>query len=320
MFGPTISAAAAAWLILQGVTAAADVPPPSQPPAAAAEESKGSLTTITVEAQREREIVARQARSYVSSISVAPFHESLARWNAPICPLVAGLPREHGEFILTRISQIAAAAGAPLGGEHCRGNFYVVVSADPDALLKAWSRRDVSMFGDAGGTKVRGFLNASSPVRVWYNADFDTGDGTPLSADTPGLSQSGPSTSPVFAGIPNNTHARGFRLAHDEVRDLSSVVVLVDSRRARGISFGQLADYVAMAGLAELRLDANVGDAPTILHLFWGSGKTPPPGLSAFDQAFLKALYHTDQADRSQLSEIKISVVRDVARRDPHSP
>src|SRR3984957_10200812 len=166
------SAAAAAALILQGVTVRADVPPPSQPPeeAAGADDSKSSLKTITVEAQREREIAARQARTYISAISVSPYRESLARWNTPICPLVAGLPREHGEFILTRVSQIAAAAGAPLGGGDCRGNFYVVVTADPDALLKAWSKRDASMFGDAGGAKVRGFLNASSPVRVWYNA------------------------------------------------------------------------------------------------------------------------------------------------------
>jgi hypothetical protein len=298
-----------------GGATSSDVSPPPQapkPPADAAD--KPGLDQITVEARRERAIVEHQVSHFVSAISAAPFQESLARWSTPICPLVAGLPREHGEFILTRVSRIAADAGVPLATENCRGNFYVIVTADPDALLKAWIKRDISIFGDAGGTKIRGFLNSSMPVRVWYNADLDTSDGLPLTAND-GTAQvaTGPAMGGgPLAGVPANDHALGFRLKHDEVRGLSSVIVLIDSRRARGVSFGQLADYVALIGLAELRLDANVGDAPTILQLFSASGKPPPPGLSPWDQYFLKALYHTEQSDVMQLSEIKISIVRDV--------
>jgi hypothetical protein len=279
----------------------------------AAPDSKSSLNTITVEGRRE--VIERQVKGFVSAIAVAPFSESLARWRTPICPLVAGLPRDHGEFILNRFSQIAQAAGAPLAPEHCRGNLYIVVTADPRALLDAWSKRETRMFGDAGLLKIRGFINSSSPIRVWYNADLDAADGVPLSADSPAMSVSGTTTgsTSAFAGIPNNTRALGFRLAHDEVRDLSSVIVLVDSRSARGISFGQLADYVAIAGLAQIRLDANVGTAPTILHLFTGSANSASPGLSPWDAAFLKALYHTEQSDKMQLSEIKLSILHDVA-------
>ena len=55
-----------------------------------------------------------------------------------ICPQVAGLPRNDGEFILARLSQIALVAGAPLGPEHCRANFYVIVTEKPNQLRKAW--------------------------------------------------------------------------------------------------------------------------------------------------------------------------------------
>ncbi len=287
---------------------------PAQTPKAAPEADKPGLEQITVEARRERAVVEHQVSSFVSAISAAPFHESLARWKIPICPLVAGLPRAHGEFILTRVSRIASDAGVPLARENCRGNFYVIVTADPDALLKAWIKRDISIFGDAGGTKIRAFLNSSRPVRVWYNADLDTAEGLPLTAynGTTGVTTAPDMGGGVLGGVPNNPQALGFRLKHDEVRDLASVIVLIDSRRAKGVSFGQLADYVALIGLAELRLDANVGDAITILHLFSASGKAPPPGLSPWDQYFLKALYHTEQSDVMQLSEIKISIVRDV--------
>jgi hypothetical protein len=41
-----------------------------------------------VEARRERALVEKAVSSYVSAIAVAPFQESLARWQSPICPLV----------------------------------------------------------------------------------------------------------------------------------------------------------------------------------------------------------------------------------------
>ena len=299
--------AMAALVALSSLTVAAS---PDATPASPTD--KNALDQITVVGQKERALVEHQVSSFVSAISAAPSRESLARWRTPICPLVAGLPRDHGEFVLTRISQVAMEAGVPLASERCRGNFYVIVTADPAALLKAWIKRDISLFGDAGGVKIRSFLKATSPVRVWYNADLDTAEGLPLSGDSTVMSPSGQKEvgSPLD-GVPNNTHALGFRLSHDEVRDLSSVIVLIDSRRARGVSFGQLADYVSLIGLAELHLDANVGDAPTVLQLF-SAGKTPPPGLSNWDESFLKALYHTEQTDKMQLSEIKISIVRDV--------
>ena len=50
----------------------------------------------------------------------------------------------------------------------------------------------------------------------------------------------------------------GFRLTRDEVRDLTSVVVLHDARRLKGVTFGQLSAYIAMVGLAEIRLDAHL--------------------------------------------------------------
>jgi hypothetical protein len=296
-------AVALAVLSLTGGRSWSDAAPPIPPP---------GLDQITVESQRERALLEREVSTYVSAITVAPFQESLARWRNAICPLVAGLPRDHGEFILQRVSQIAGDAGVPLAPDHCRGNFYVVVTANPDALLQAWMKRDASMLRDAGGMKLRGFLNSSAPIRVWYNADLETAEGLPLIGDATSLAPTGRSTAQPLAGVPNNTHALGFRLSHDEVRELTSVIVLIDSNRAKGISFGQLADYVALIGMAELRPDAKVGDAPTILRLFSASA-TPPAGLTPWDQSFLKALYHTEQTDKMQLSEIKISIVRDVA-------
>ena len=289
-----------ALLALPGL---ADDAPPAQ---------KSNLDTITVETARDRKAIERQVNAFVSGIAVAPRDQSLANWQAqvPICPLVAGLPHDDGEYMLARVSKIATAAGAPVAAEHCKPNFFVIFTSEPDLLLKAWSKRDKTMFGDSGGTAVHRFLTAPIPVRAWYNADIYNSDGTPLgSGDTQG---GGFDISQVRV----NLRAEASRIRFNDVRNLSSVIVVVDAPRARGVTFGQLAAYIAMLGLAEIRMDARAADAPaSILQLFSGAGKAAPPGLSAWDQAFLKALYHTEHLDQHQIAAVKTTMVGEIA---PH--
>jgi hypothetical protein len=82
------------------------------------------------------------------------------------------------------------------------------------------------------------------------------------------------------------------------------------------LNIGQLADYIAMTGLAEIREDAKPGPAPTILHLFGKTQTARPTGLSSWDQAFLKALYTTKQASMMQLDEIKLRLDQQLVPQD----
>jgi hypothetical protein len=288
-----VVAAIAVVFSMFAIAVAADTPP-------ASDASKTSIDSTTVIGARDRATIEREVRTFVNAIAVKPGDESLARWQPqiPLCPLVAGMPNEDGEYMLSRISKIAAAAGAPLAPAHCKENFYVIVTSDPEGVLKAWSKRDVRMFGDEtdqGGTKIREF-SAASPVRVWYNTDFYKLDGTPLGN----------------ADGRTNQSARATRIEINNYRALSSVVAIVDSRRMKDVSFGQVAAYVGLVGLAQIRPGANVAEAPTILNLFAGAGKKPP-GLTAWDESFLKAVYETRITDRAQLAAIKTAMVQDVA-------
>jgi len=184
-----------------------------------------------------------------------------------------------------------------LAPESCRPNFYVIVTSIPDELIAAWSKRNHFFFGNAVGSKIRQFMTASTPVRVWYNVQLTDRDGSPC---------------PVSFGLPICPADGHF--AFGTVRDLASVIVLIDARVAKGISFGQLSAYVAMNGLAEIRVHAKVGDAPSILQLFSDRASAPALGLSPWDAAYLKAIYQTQQEDRTQLSAVRESVVNDLAR------
>lgn len=286
-------AAPAAAIALLAFAALADTPPPADTP-------KPSIDSTTVVAPRDRATVENDVRNFVNAVVSRPGEESMARWQSqiPLCPLVAGLPASDGEYILSRVSKVARQVGAPLAPEHCKANFMIVVTSDPEGVLKAWSKRDVRMFGeeaDQGSTKVREFA-ASAPIRVWYNTEFYQLDGTPLGTNE----------------ARSATGARATRLELNNYRALSSVMALVDTRLMKGASFGQVAAYVAMVGMVQLNLNANVSEAPTILNLFKGASKAPS-NLTSWDDAFLKAAYEARITDRAQLAQIKTTMAQDVA-------
>ena len=284
----------AAGMLAGSIALAATEPsPPAQTP-------NTKIDSTTVEAARDHESVQRRIWTFVTAIAVKPGEESMARWETqiPLCPLVAGMPGSDGEYFLSRISKIAAAAGAPLAPQNCKGNLFVVITSDPDGVIKGWSKRDVRMFGDEtdqGGTKIRQF-NSSGPVRVWYNTEFFNLDGTPL-GNIEGRT---------------NLSARATRIEGNNYRALSSTLVIVDARRLKGVSYGQVAAYAAMVGLVQIHPEANVGDAPSILNLFAAPAQAPP-GLTAWDESFLKATYHTRSTDKAQISAIRTAMVDDVA-------
>jgi hypothetical protein len=158
-------ASLALWLSVAGGAHADPEATPAAPPVAASQSAPVSgapasgnapdqpgkaLAQVTIEAQRAK--LEHSLNAFVSSITRSvPRDESLRRWRDPICPLVAGLTREEGEYLLQRVSQIARAAGAPLDKEHCaRPNLAIVVTSKPEALIKAWGARR-SAFGGVRG-------------------------------------------------------------------------------------------------------------------------------------------------------------------------
>jgi hypothetical protein len=77
--------------------------------------------------------------------------------------------------------------------------------------------------------------------------------------------------------------------------------------------------YEAMRGVrtssvheAEFNLDADYGTAPTILRLFNAPAAAGTSSLDTWDEAFLKALYHTRQSSTLQTGLITQSMVRDI--------
>ena len=267
--------------------------------------SNDESATITVEGARGNgRSLRRQVRNYLSVISAAQHGESLARWtrDVPLCAQVTGLPSGDNQLILERLLQIATSIGVPTEPKDCTPNLDVVMTSQPDELLEAWSKRDPWIFDsqiDYGGKLIQAFIHASTPVRSWYNVafkgfgPFDNVPGQPVA---------------MLSGTPS-APALGSKVR----RDLWSVIIVVDAGRAREVSTDQLAAYLAMVGLAQIRFDAKLDDLPTILQLFADSKKAPLE-LSLWDRAFLKSLYGIGGSDLTQQFAIAGFMVNEVSQ------
>jgi hypothetical protein len=271
-----------------------------------------TLAEVTVTATRAQ--LAPRVSKFVNQIAVRQNDEGLPRWQDPVCPLITGLPREQGEFILGRISEIASAANVPLAGEHCRPNLFIFVTTQPTQLLQAMEhqKRDFT-FGDATPTVVDEFIKTPRPVRVWYSTIMRTPEGIRPNQDLPNAAQV------LGSGLPGikvyNDLDRTSHLLLSKIWSFSNVFVVVDQARLQVVTRGQFADYVALVGLAQIKPGAHLDDAQTILKLFDGTPQVAPLGLSEWDQAFLKSLYATEQISKAQRSHIANSIVREVLQK-----
>jgi len=271
---------------------------------------------VTVTAPRELEQLRNEVDTFVSSAITRPYgDDSLLRWDHPVCPLVAGMPRQAGEFALLRLSQIARSAHVPLGSETCRPNLFVIVAQNPERFLRLWWRHDPRLFNTRFGVApVKRFIEYSRPVRVWYNAAVTGGDngvvlGNLLATSTdPG---GGLVDYPVFAG----PSILGSRITRTVVQNISSAIVVVDVAQVSKLNIGQLVDYIGLVGLAEINLDKYVGEAPTILKVFSATNIPPPPEMTVWDKALLQSLYTTPQRNRMQLSQMETATLKLLAAR-----
>jgi hypothetical protein len=302
-------AAALATLANADGWATAETPPSSAPATPLAE--------VTVTAHRH-ELEKRVSRFVNQIAATENGAEGLARWQKPsVCPLVSGLSPQDGEFILERVSEIARGAGVPLADEHCRPNLYILVTDQPEDLLKGMEKRNRAFtFGyDASSgsypptetreSVVAEFIQTPRAVRIWYNPSEKDDWGNPIPYCPLDDKAHYVQCPPAFAG--------GTRALFSTIWAISSAFVVVDQKRLHQVKLGQLADYVAMSGFAKLKPDARLGDAPTILTLFNGAPEAAPTGMTEWDQAFLKSLYATDQKSKEQRGQIARSMVRDIA-------
>lgn len=280
---------------------------PPRPPDAEATAVEG----VIVEGRRAAAEEQRRAvAEFVGGLSEPTQRGRLARWEEGVCPGVVGLPQKHAAFLADRIAMEAHAVGLSVGQPGCRPDILILVTSQPNKAAADFRKRYPAYFAaalrrdrlEAGGDAeaLKAFLNNDRPIRSWHVSKLATSDGRPVSWVTVG-----------GARVPAAVDVVSSRLASAWRNDLSRALLIVDTTRTKGLTYEQLASYLAMAALAQLDLDGNPGRLSSILSVFADreAGRTEPGGLTQWDRAYLAGLYKAP-ADARNLNAQKGAIRR----------
>lgn len=294
---PAMFAAAALALSASqtGAAASASAEPDAAEPATTVEE-------VTVRAAQRRTI-----SEFVRDLSDETREGKLARWNKTICPATLGLPQRYGQYLNDRLGVVARDAGLKVAEPGCRPDILIVVTDEADQLLAELAAEHKDLFAarrwsyertSAGGSQsFESFIQTPRPVRWWHVAESVPADGQPFLDDG------------------RTVRVQPSRLRATMREDFAFVIIVVDAKLARGVTYQALSDYVAMAALAQLNPNVSVDSVPTVLNVFddLEAGRTPAEGLTEWDRAYLKGLYaaRDDAPDsRSQRGRIVRGIQR----------
>jgi hypothetical protein len=262
-------------------------------PAPTASQSTDELQsdTITVIGRRGEGVALRDyAMDFVIEIGDPPTsHNGYARWGRRICIGVLNAPQDGGEFVADRIGEIATELGLKPQGPGCTPNIVIAFAADAKALaqqLVEEQPRRFRPFGGEGGTtqglwSLSKFAESDAPVRWWQVTMVVDRMGAPAISE-PGQ----PGGPTVVAGA--NSFIRNS--VEDE---LWNATVIVDAPQVNGVSWIQLADYLAMVTLAQIDPEGSSAGYDSVLNLFESPDSVR--GLTDWDWSYLRALYELDR-------------------------
>lgn len=269
--------------------------------AQATEPARADTTIVVTGEQPMQSEVTRQAREITAATGI--LHAPLSRFEGDrLCPGVIGLKAAYASLMIDRLRANAERFDLWMSEDDgtCAPNFVVAFVDDGQAVLRQIADGQYWLFSDMPRFERIALLAEDGPVHVWTTTEARTAGGMPLPSRADGRKVTAMSSGGVA------------RAALPVREDITGVLVLFDRDDVRDLSLVQLADYATMRGLARTRpIDADGAPLDTILALFDESAE-PPAELTAFDGAYLGALYR-GRSNVPGMSKV-LSVSREMQR------
>lgn len=233
-----------------------------------------------------------QVETFADTVVAPPHGRGPARWSARsgICVGVVNLQRDAAQAMVDRVSEVALELGLPIGEPGCSPNVLIIATDDAPALTAALVERSPNAFRPpyAGSSRsrlqLRRFIESDAPVRWWHIS-------MPVHSETGRMAVSLPGYPPA------RVRALSSRLTTLIQNDLMRAYVIIDIDQIEGVSFQQLADYVAMVAFAQVDPDADLSGFSTILNVF--DNPNIAYGLTDWDQSYLGSLYGAELNQRN---------------------
>ncbi len=248
--------------------------------------------TVTVIGRRGEGVTLRDyAMDFVAELGdPATPRTGYATWGRRICIGVENAPADGAQFIADRIGEIATELGLRAGGPGCTPNVVISFALDGQALAQAMVEQQplrFRPFGGYGGTtqglqRLDDFASSDAAVRWWQVTMIVDWMGKPA------ITLTGQPEGPTVVAGANS-------LLRQSVEDqLWTETIIVDAPKVTGVSWRQLADYLALVTLAQIDPKGSSAGYDSILNLFDGGGSVP--GLTDWDWSYLRGLYELDRS------------------------
>ena len=232
--------------------------------------------------------LVEKAREFVNEIAAPPNNRNLATWRTEMCVSAVNMPPVHGQALVDRVSQVALHLGVRIGEPGCEPNVIIALSTDAQAMAAQLVERRERTFrpnwtgSSQGELELEAFVQSTAPVRWWHIS-------IPVDAATGEVAVRMPGDGDGLRIV--NKRMGATRLRSPLRDDMRKAFVIIDVDDVANVSFQQLTDYVAFLVMAQTDPEADTSGYDTILNLFNGGG---PEGLTAWDLAYLEALYASD--------------------------
>lgn len=278
--------ALAALLAAQAAPQAVEVEPPA----------------IVVEDERPR--TERELTELARDLADNPRPDRpLARFEQPLCLMVATSDTALGREVAARIIDNAKAARVNVRGNGCRANALVLIADDARQQLQSVRSSGRRLFAGLTAREIDEAMGARDPVYVFQASQA-------VAASGQAMFQAQPDQAPT-----NYLTAMG-RLSRLTREDMLSALVVIDRAAIAGLSPIQIADYASLRLLAPTgEVDvAEAGGPRTIMTLF-AAPASAPAAMTRFDSAYLAALYRMPPGSFSK--EVLRAAVLEAARGGP---
>ena len=246
---------------------------------------------------------------FIKELTPAPVGGQISRFDAPVCPAVAGVSAEQQAYIEGRLRRIAATVGIAVAARNCDPNVILVVARNKNDLLKQLEKHRPEYFPASWSSwHIHELEHDPDPVAAWQFEGQFWADGRPIAGET------------TASGISDilqlqRTIEPLTRLKPSARRAFVTAIVIVQHDALTGLTTTQLADYTAMRAFARTdpkKLRAASSD--TILGVLDAPmGSAVPLTLTAWDVAFLKAFY---ASNKNSYAEYQRSEMQALMRRE----
>lgn len=255
-------------------------------PPAVAQQKAGEILVVGRPAGPEAEAGALSRRIAIMTDG------QVARFDGFICVSVLGLPESYAAAVVRDLSQDARSVGLRSAAKGCKPNLTVIFVKDGEQTVRALP----AVSSEARSRE----LALGGPSYSFDSTETKSRDGDILSK----------SGQPVASGVDRDIpllQVRSVSIIQRSTRqDLNGVLLVIERSAIVGKTLRQVSAYVTMRGLARASDRHVVQGEATILTLLKSSGDKAPGSLTAFDQAYLAALYRGEGTRDGPISGFEI--------------